>query len=174
MTRTLLALRTLVVPLFLLTGCGDAGETETAATDSPDAAIAPADPISATAGVSGFVDPNAAPLDDLLSVPGINEAVADELIAARPFEGMLQVDSVLRPRLDEMQRDSAYARMWIPIDLNTASRDEIMLIPGVGERMAHEFEEYRPYRAIAEFRREIGKYVDAAEVARLERYVVIR
>jgi len=40
--------------------------------------------------------------------------------------------------------------------------------------MEHEFEEYRPYTNIERFRREIGKYVDAAEVARLERYVEIR
>jgi hypothetical protein len=40
--------------------------------------------------------------------------------------------------------------------------------------MQHEFEEYRPYRGIEQFRREIGKYVDSAEVARLERYVTIR
>jgi hypothetical protein len=40
--------------------------------------------------------------------------------------------------------------------------------------MRHEFEEYRPYRAIEQFRREIGKYVDSAEVARLEHYVAIR
>jgi len=47
------------------------------------------------------------------------------------------------------------------------------LIPGVGGRMAHEFEEYRPYSNIEQFRREIGKYVDEAEVARLEQYVTL-
>ena len=51
---------------------------------------------------------------------------------------------------------------------------EILLIPGVGDRMAHEFEEYRPYDGIERFRREIGKYVDANEVARLEQYVTIK
>jgi hypothetical protein len=40
--------------------------------------------------------------------------------------------------------------------------------------MRHEFEEYRPYSDIARFRREIGKYVDNAEVARLEQYVTIK
>ena len=39
--------------------------------------------------------------------------------------------------------------------------------------MLHEFKEYRPYGNIEQFRREIGKYVDEDEVARLERYVVI-
>jgi len=56
----------------------------------------------------------------------------------------------------------------------TASGEEILLIPGVGERMQHEFEEYRPYRAMAEFHREIGKYVDDSEVRRLARYVELR
>ena len=46
-----------------------------------------------------------------------------------------------------------------------------MLVPGMSRRMAHEFEEYRPYTSIEQFRREIGKYVDDDEVARFERYV---
>ena len=40
--------------------------------------------------------------------------------------------------------------------------------------MLHEFKEYRPYGGMEQFRREIGKYVDADEVARLERYMTIR
>ena len=40
-------------------------------------------------------------------------------------------------------------------------------------RMVHEFEEYRPYTRMEQFRREIGKYVDANEVARLESYVTL-
>ena len=44
--------------------------------------------------------------------------------------------------------------------------------------MRHEFEEYRPYKSIEQFRREIGKYIDRdkrdAELARLERYVLIK
>jgi hypothetical protein len=37
--------------------------------------------------------------------------------------------------------------------------------------MLHEFKEYRPYRGLEQFRREIGKYVDRKELARLQRYV---
>jgi hypothetical protein len=44
----------------------------------------------------------------------------------------------------------------------------------MGNRMAHEFEEYRPYKNIEQFRKEIGKYVDQAEVARFERYVTLQ
>jgi DNA uptake protein ComE-like DNA-binding protein len=61
----------------------------------------------------------------------------------------------------------------VPININTASDAEILRIPGVGPRMLREFKEYRPYTSIEQFRREIGKYVDKAEVARLEQYIVI-
>jgi DNA uptake protein ComE-like DNA-binding protein len=87
---------------------------------------------------------------------------------------MVNVDRALASHLSEAERDSVYTRLWKPIDLNSASAEEIMLIPGVGDRMRREFEEYRPYTSMEQFRREIGKYVDDAEVARLERYVTIR
>ncbi len=61
--------------------------------------------------------------------------------------------------------------MFVPIDLNKASEDDILSIPGVGKRMLHEFMEYRPYRSMEQFRREIGKYVDDQELSRLARYV---
>jgi DNA uptake protein ComE-like DNA-binding protein len=63
--------------------------------------------------------------------------------------------------------------VFVPINLNTASDADILSIPGMGQRILHEFKEYRPYKAIQQFRREIGKYVDDKEVARLERYVTL-
>jgi DNA uptake protein ComE-like DNA-binding protein len=60
------------------------------------------------------------------------------------------------------------------IDLNTATDAEILAIPGMGPRMLREFKEYRPYTSMDQFRREIGKYVDKAEVARFEKYVYIK
>ena len=121
-----------------------------------------------------MLDPNSASREQLVTVAGMSEPAADALIAGRPYANMIAADSVLAAHLDSAQREQVYARVWQPIDLNTASGPEILLIPGVGPRMLHEFEEYRPYRAIEQFRREIGKYVDSAEVARLERYVAIR
>lgn len=171
MVRFTVSLRVLLLPALLLTACRDAGDDDVAMVDMPEAA-APA-PDAAPAADTGFVDPNQATREQLLAIPGVDGTAADEIVAARPYTDMLGVDAVLASRLDETQRDSVYARLWMPIDLNTASGDEILLIPGVGERMRHEFEEYRPYRAIEEFRREIGKYVDDAEVARLERYVEV-
>ena len=59
------------------------------------------------------------------------------------------------------------------ININTATDAQILAIPGIGPRMLKEFKEYRPYTSIEQFRREMGKYVDKAEVARLEQYITI-
>ena len=140
---------------------------DTAMTPAP-AAAAPAAPAS-----SGMIDPNAASDADLTAA-GVPAAAATALVAGRPYKTMVDVDKVLAKSLNEKQRDSVYAAVFIPIDLNTATGDEILLIPGIGPRMRYEFEEYRPYTSIEQFRREIGKYVDKDEVARLEKYVSIK
>jgi len=60
------------------------------------------------------------------------------------------------------------------LNLNTASgADFLRAIPNFGNRMVHEFEEYRPYKSIQQFRKEIGKYVDANTVAEYEKYVFV-
>jgi DNA uptake protein ComE-like DNA-binding protein len=134
----------------------------------------PAEASGDVAAAPTLIDPNSATPEQVLAARGMNEAAAEALLAGRPYDDMLEVDRVLSPHLNEQQRDSVYGRLWRPLDLNTATAEEILLIPGVGPRMQQEFEEYRPYTSIAQFRREIGKYVDEAEVARLERYVTIR
>jgi DNA uptake protein ComE-like DNA-binding protein len=152
---------------------GPATSIGPAVTDSPAAPAATTDPAaaSATAGTS-FLDPNTATREQLTTVPGITPEMADAVIAGRPYADMRGVNAKLTGLTDE-QRDSVYTRLWKPLDLNSATAEEIELIPGIGARMRHEFEEYRPYRGIEQFRREIGKYVRPDEVARLERYVTI-
>jgi len=60
------------------------------------------------------------------------------------------------------------------VNLNTATREEFMAkVPNLGDRMAHEFEEYRPYRSIQQFRREMAKYVGQEKIAEYERYVFV-
>ena len=121
----------------------------------------------------GVVNPNLAGKDELLRVEHLDETLVESILERRPSIGMLDLHGLLKPSLSEEALEQLYAQLFVPIDLNTASREEILLVPGVGPRMAHEFEEYRPYRAMAQFRREIGKYVDDDEVARLEQYVFV-
>ena len=173
-------IRTFALPaavLVSLAACGGGDQADEAAETSasaPATEAAPATPSTAAPAAGGaFLDPNQATREELLAVPGMNAQLADALVAGRPYNDMTAVDRVLAGSLSEEQRDTVYTRLWKPLDLNSASEAEILLVPGVGNRMAHEFEEYRPYRNIEQFRREIGKYVDEAEVARLERYVTI-
>jgi DNA uptake protein ComE-like DNA-binding protein len=119
------------------------------------------------------LDPNLADRAALKALPQVTDALADAIIAARPFTSAAALDAVVAKTLGEGDRAALYARLFRQINLNTASREEIMLIPGMTSRMAHEFEEYRPYTSLEQFRREIGKYVDANEVARLEQYVFV-
>lgn len=129
----------------------------------------------ATATSGALLDPNSATKEQLAAVPGMTAAGADAIVAGRPYQDMLAVDQVLAKSIPSAEtRKTVYAKVWKPIDLNTAKGDEILLIPGIGKRLQHEFEEYRPYKSMDQFRREIGKYVDKAEVARLEQYVTIR
>ncbi len=62
---------------------------------------------------------------------------------------------------------------WTKFNLNSATDVEFATIPGVGDRMVKEFLEYRPYTTIAQFRTEIGKYVDASQVAAYEAYLFV-
>lgn len=59
------------------------------------------------------------------------------------------------------------------LNINIASEEEMLTIPNMNDRMVHEFEEYRPYTSIEQFRREIGKYVDEEQVAAYEQYIFV-
>jgi DNA uptake protein ComE-like DNA-binding protein len=119
------------------------------------------------------LDANTASEKQLLGVPGLTPVLAKSLLERRPFLTMTDLDTLLGQTLSREQRTDVYRRLFVQINLNTASDAEILLIPGLGNRMLGEFKEYRPYRALAQFRREIGKYVDDKELARLEQYVFV-
>ena len=122
---------------------------------------------------SGVLDANTATAEEIAGLPHMNKALAEVIVSNRPFVTIGELHHLLGSDLDEEQLEDLYGRLFVPINLNDAKRSDILLIPGVGGRMAHEFEEYRPYSNIEQFRREIGKYVDEAEVARLEQYVTL-
>ena len=122
---------------------------------------------------SAVLDANTATVAEIASLPHMDELMAEVVVANRPFVTIGELHDLLIPDLDEEQLAKIYGRLFVRINLNHAKRSDILLIPGVGRRMAHEFEEYRPYSSIEQFRREMGKYVDEAEVARLEQYVTL-
>lgn len=163
-----------LLPVVAL-ACGG-GDTDSA--ESEDAAAEDSVPAESAvrmdaAGTMALLNPNDASGDELAGVTGMTPEAVAALESGRPFAGMADVHAALAGVLGEEAAQAMYEELWLPIGLNDAGRNEIILIPGVGERMAHEFEEYRPYVDMEQFRREIGKYVDEEEVARLERYVVL-
>ena len=124
-------------------------------------------------GQSQLVNPDLASEKDLLALPHMNPALVKSILAQRPFLQMADLHALLSKPLSKEQLAELYGKMFVQINLNTASNEEILLIPGIGNRMLREFREYRPYKNIAQFRKEIGKYVDVKEVARLEQYVFV-
>jgi DNA uptake protein ComE-like DNA-binding protein len=122
----------------------------------------------------GVVEANTASETDLAAMPSMTPAVAKALVAARPFDSIVALNTfLLGQKLTQDQANAFYQKGFIHINLNTASAEEIMLVPGAGRRMAREFAEYRPWKSWPQFDKEIGKYVDAKEVARLAQYAFI-
>jgi DNA uptake protein ComE-like DNA-binding protein len=122
----------------------------------------------------GLLDPNVATEQELAALPHVTPAIAKALAGKRPLLSALELDAFLASQgLTPEQRTEVYRRAFVHVNLNTASAQEIMLIPGAGKRMAHEFEEYRPWKSWAQFDKEIGKYVNNAEVERLKQYTFI-
>jgi DNA uptake protein ComE-like DNA-binding protein len=132
-------------------------------------------PIAAQLGKSqGVVDANTAPEKDLLGMPHMTPAIVKGLIEKRPFSSITDLHAyLLSQKLTPEQAMEFYRRAFVHINLNTATAAEILLVPGAGKRMAHEFEEYRPWRSYAQFDKEIGKYVNAEQVAQLAQYTFI-
>jgi DNA uptake protein ComE-like DNA-binding protein len=120
-----------------------------------------------------IVDANVASERELAALPNINPTLVKAVVDRRPFPSITELDALLSKSLGRPQLTELYGRLFVHLNLNTATRDQILLIPNVGDRMVREFLEYRPYKALAQFHREIGKYVDDKELARLEQYVFV-
>ncbi|MEQ1857847.1 MAG: hypothetical protein ABL963_15440 [Longimicrobiales bacterium] len=131
---------------------------------------------SAQAGrnVGGLVDANLATREQLSVIPGLNAAAVAAIEAGRPYLRPSQLNTVVEAQVGAAAAEEIYRRLWLHLDLNDATDQEILLIPGIGDRMLREFKEYRPYVGLAQFEREMAKYVDAAEVARMAQYVYVR
>jgi DNA uptake protein ComE-like DNA-binding protein len=122
----------------------------------------------------GLLDFNTATDAQLAALPGMTPAITKALVAARPFPSIVELNKFLAGQgLSADQLTAMYRQAFIHVNLNTGTREEILLIPGAGNRMVREFDEYRPWKTWAQFDKEIGKYVGGDEVARLKQYVFI-
>ena len=130
-------------------------------------------PAGAQAG-KGLIDPNTATESDLQSLPAMTPAIVKGIIERRPFKSVVELNKfLLDQKVTPEQAREFYRKAFVPINLNTGTRDEFMLIPGVGSRMSAEFMEYRPWKTWTQFDKEIGKYVGQPETDRFKQYVFI-
>ena len=158
-----------------LTACSEG--TDDATTDEATAEAgddASADTVAETDAPAGSrLDANTATAEQLAGAQGVSPELAGAILAGRPYASVVALNAKLGETLSEEAAAVVLENVFVPVNLNTATEEEIKLIPGMTERMVHEFLEYRPYEDMAEFDREIGKYVDEAEVARLRSYVTL-
>lgn len=119
------------------------------------------------------VNLNTGTREEILLIPGAGARMVREFGEYRPWKAWAQFDKEISKYVGQPETDRLKQYVFIPVNLNTATDEDILSIPGAGARMVREFKEYRPWKTKEQFDKEIGKYVGAKETARLWRYVVI-
>jgi DNA uptake protein ComE-like DNA-binding protein len=120
------------------------------------------------------VNLNTATREEFMLIPGAGARMAREFAEYRPWKTWAQFDKEISKYVGQAETDRFKQYVFIPVNLNTATDEDILSIPGAGQRMVREFKEYRPWKTKEQFDKEIGKYVGPKETARLWRYVVIQ
>ena len=120
------------------------------------------------------VNLNTGAREEILLIPGAGTRMAREFTEYRPWKTWAQFDKEIGKYVGPQETGRLKQYVFIPVNLNTATDEDIHSIPGAGARMVREFKEYRPWKAKAQFDKEIEKYVGPKETARLWRYVEIQ
>lgn len=156
--------------MLTLAACSGGADEATETTEAAAEAGAETEEATAEAGV---LDASTATAEQLAAVEGVSEELAGAIVAGQPYASVTDLNAKLLETLGAEEAAAVLVNVFVPVNLNTATKDELKLIPGMTEKMEHEFEEYRPYGDMSDFDREIGKYVDEAEVARFKNYVTL-
>ena len=91
-----------------------------------------ATPAAAQVGKSlGVMDANTAPEKDLLTMPHMTPAIVKGLLEKRPFASITDLNAyLLSQKLTQEQVNEFYGKAFVHINLNTATAQEILLVPG--------------------------------------------
>ncbi len=129
-----------------------------------------------TFNTAPLIDPNKATPAQLAAIPGMTAARVQAVLAGRPFATPTALHAAIGKDMSAEERFTIYGAMFVKVNLNKASKADFELVPSTMSpaRLAREFEEYRPYKSMADFSREMKKYVSDKEVAFLERFVTIQ
>ncbi|KNH03396.1 competence protein [Qipengyuania citrea LAMA 915] len=156
--------------MLSLAACSGAAE-ETA--ETTDAAAVETTDDAAAAQTAAVLDANLATAAQLAAVDGVSEELAAAIVAGQPYASVTGLNAVLVETLGDDEAAQVLVDVFVPVNLNSGTEEEIRLIPGMTDKMVHEFEEYRPYSDMGVFEREIGKYVGEDEVERFKNYVTL-
>lgn len=124
------------------------------------------------------VDINRGSDAELMLIPGMDARRLGAIKAGRPWQNFESFQAALTAASSAAEATRLEQYLFIPIELNTFTEsimDSFASI-GVGTRQwKREFAEYRPWRDMAQFERDIGKYLRSrpTELQRLARYVII-
>ena len=124
------------------------------------------------------VDVNRGTDAEIMLVPGMDAKKLAAIKAGRPWKSFDAFSAAMTKAASASEATRLEQYFFSPLDLNTFT-DPIMdtfASIGVGTRQwKREFAEYRPWKSMEQFEREIGKYVRSrpAELKRLQRYVII-
>ncbi|MEO7521742.1 MAG: hypothetical protein ABIW79_08000 [Gemmatimonas sp.] len=124
------------------------------------------------------VDVNRGTDAETMLIPGMDAKRLAALKAGRPYMSFDAFAAAMTKASNASEAARLEQYFFIPIELNTWT-DPIMdsfASIGVGTRQwKREFAEYRPWKSMEQFERDIGKYLRArpAELTRLQRYVII-
>lgn len=124
------------------------------------------------------VDLNRGTDAEFLLIPGVDNASLKAIKAGRPYKTFAEFETALgkAAKPAEVKRIERY--VFIPMELNTFTQEIIESFAPIGvgtRRWIREFNEYRPYASMAQWEREISKYLrsNPNELKRLERYVYL-
>ena len=152
--------------LTALVGCAGTAATPVAVATNPSATTVPAEPTTAPATETT----NTA---DATSEPAKPTATT-EAVATAEATTEATVEATATTEEIATAEPTAIAAACAKLNLNEVSADQLLsTIPNFSDRMTREFAEYKPYISIQQFRREIGKYVDEAQVTEWEQYVYV-
>lgn len=123
-----------------------------------------------------LINPNTATLEELTAISGLSADKAQAIIDNRPFATPSELHAAIGGAdLSAEELFTIYSAVFVKVNLNTGANEDFQLVPTTlsARKLAHEFEEYRPYKQMSDFSREMSKYVSDKEVSFLERFVEI-
>jgi len=95
------------------------------------------------------VDVNSATPEELAALPGLNETIAQAIVAGRPYEkidDLLNVKGIGPKTLEKIQ--GLIAVEGEKVDVNSAKLEELEALPGLNETIAQAIVAGRPYEKI--------------------------